>query len=73
MIKFKKNFFGPNFFSIVNKSIKINSSGMYRVKKAFTNLDYNFIESWGNFISFDAAINELNIGAGSHGLDLNSG
>ena len=27
---------------------------MERVKKAFANLDYKFIESWGNFISFDA-------------------
>ena len=38
----------------ISKSVKINSSGMERVKKAFANLDYNFIESWGNFISFDA-------------------
>ena len=38
----------------ISKSVKINSSGMDRVKKAFVNLDYNFIESWGNFISFDA-------------------
>ena len=38
----------------IRKSVKINSSGMDRIKKAFTNLDYNFIESWGNFISFDA-------------------
>ena len=38
----------------ISKSVKINSSGMDRVKKAFTNLDYDFIESWGNFISFDA-------------------
>ena len=38
----------------IRKSVEINSSGMDRIKKAFTNLDYNFIESWGNFISFDA-------------------
>ena len=38
----------------IRKSVKINSSGMERVKKTFANLDYNFIESWGNFISFDA-------------------
>ena len=38
----------------ISKSVKINSSGMDKVKKAFTNLDYEFIESWGNFISFDA-------------------
>ncbi len=38
----------------INKSVKINSSGMDRVKQAFSNLDYDFIESWGNFISFDA-------------------
>ena len=38
----------------IRKSVKINSSGMDRIKKAFTDLDYNFIESWGNFISFDA-------------------
>ena len=38
----------------ISKSVKINTSGMDRVKKAFTNLDYDFIESWGNFISFDA-------------------
>ena len=38
----------------ISKSVKINFSGMERVKKAFANLDYNFIESWGNFISFDA-------------------
>tara|TARA_Y100000022_G_scaffold152880_1_gene134810 strand:- start:850 stop:1977 length:1128 start_codon:yes stop_codon:yes gene_type:complete len=38
----------------IRKSVKINSSGMNRAKEAFTNLDYNFIESWGNFISFDA-------------------
>ena len=38
----------------IDKSVKINSLGMDRLKKTFTNLDYNFIESWGNFISFDA-------------------
>ena len=38
----------------ISKSVKINSSGMHKVKKAFSNLNYNFIESWGNFISFDA-------------------
>ena len=38
----------------ISKSVKINSSGMERVKKAFIKFDYNFIESWGNFISFDA-------------------
>ena len=38
----------------ISKSVKINSSGMERVKNAFIKLDYNFIESWGNFISFDA-------------------
>ena len=38
----------------IRKSVEINSSGMDRIKKAFSNLDYNFIESWGNFISFDA-------------------
>lgn len=38
----------------ISKSIKINSDGMDKVKKAFANLNYNFIESWGNFISFDA-------------------
>ena len=38
----------------ISKSVKINSSGMDSLKKAFTYLDYDFIESWGNFISFDA-------------------
>ena len=38
----------------ISKSLQINSSGMERVKNAFIKLDYNFIESWGNFISFDA-------------------
>jgi histidinol-phosphate aminotransferase len=38
----------------ISKSIKINSDGMDKVKKAFVNFNYNFIESWGNFISFDA-------------------
>ncbi len=38
----------------ISKSVKINSSGMERVKNAFIKFDYNFIESWGNFISFDA-------------------
>jgi len=38
----------------IDKSVKINSFGMDRLKKTFINLDYNFIESWGNFISFDA-------------------
>ena len=38
----------------IDKSVKINTFGMDRLKKTFTNLDYNFIESWGNFISFDA-------------------
>ncbi len=38
----------------ISKSVQINSSGMERVKNAFIKLDYNFIESWGNFISFDA-------------------
>ena len=38
----------------ISKSVKINSFGMERVKNAFIKFDYNFIESWGNFISFDA-------------------
>ena len=38
----------------ISKSVKINSSGMERVKNTFIKFDYNFIESWGNFISFDA-------------------
>ena len=38
----------------ISKSVQINSSGMERLKSAFIKLDYNFIESWGNFISFDA-------------------
>ena len=38
----------------ISKSVQINSSGMERAKNAFIKLDYNFIESWGNFISFDA-------------------
>ena len=38
----------------ISKSVKINSYGMERVKNAFIKFDYNFIESWGNFISFDA-------------------
>ena len=38
----------------ISKSLQINSSGMERLKSAFIKLDYNFIESWGNFISFDA-------------------
>ena len=38
----------------ISKSVQINSSGMERIKNAFIKLDYNFIESWGNFISFDA-------------------
>ena len=38
----------------IRKSVKINFSGMERIKKSFANLDYNYIESRGNFISFDA-------------------
>ena len=38
----------------INKSVKINSSGMERVKTAFDSFNYSYIESWGNFISFDA-------------------
>ena len=38
----------------INKSVKINSSGMERVKMAFDSFNYSYIESWGNFISFDA-------------------
>ena len=38
----------------IDKSVKINSSGMERVKMAFDSFNYGYIESWGNFISFDA-------------------
>ena len=38
----------------IDKSVKINSSGMERVKMAFDSFNYRYIESWGNFISFDA-------------------
>ena len=38
----------------IDKSVKINSSGMERVKMAFDSFKYSYIESWGNFISFDA-------------------
>ena len=38
----------------IDKSVKINSSGMERVKMAFDSFNYSYIESWGNFISFDA-------------------
>ena len=38
----------------IDKSVKINSSGMDRVKTAFDSFNYSYIESWGNFISFDA-------------------
>lgn len=38
----------------IDKSVKINSSGMERVKTAFDSFNYSYIESWGNFISFDA-------------------
>ena len=38
----------------IDKSVKINSSGMDRVKMAFDSFNYSYIESWGNFISFDA-------------------
>ena len=38
----------------IDKSVKINLSGMERVKTAFDSYNYSYIESWGNFISFDA-------------------
>ena len=38
----------------IDKSVKVNSSGMERVKTAFDSFNYSYIESWGNFISFDA-------------------
>ena len=38
----------------IDKSVKINSSGMERLKTAFDSFNYSYIESWGNFISFDA-------------------
>ncbi len=38
----------------IDKSVKINSSGMERVKMAFDSFNYSYIESWGNFISFDS-------------------
>ncbi len=38
----------------IDKSVKINSAGMEKAKKTFINSNYSFIESWGNFISFDA-------------------
>ena len=38
----------------IDKSVKVNSSGMERVKMAFDSFNYSYIESWGNFISFDA-------------------
>ena len=41
----------------IDKSVKINSSGMERVKTAFDSYNYSYIESWGNFISFDAKQN----------------
>ena len=36
------------------QSVKINKSGMEKVKKAFNALDFKYIESFGNFISFDS-------------------
>ena len=41
----------------IDKSVKINLSGMERVKTAFDSYNYSYIESWGNFISFDAKQN----------------
>ena len=38
----------------IDKSVRINSSGMEKVKTAFNSFKYSYIESWGNFISFDA-------------------
>ena len=38
----------------IDKSVMINSSGMERVKRALNSFNYRYIESWGNFISFDA-------------------
>ena len=38
----------------IARSVEINKSGMEKVKKAFDALDFKYIESFGNFISFDS-------------------
>ena len=38
----------------IAQSVEINKSGMEKVKKAFDALDLKYIESFGNFISFDS-------------------
>ncbi len=38
----------------IAQSVEINKSGMEKVKKAFDALDIKYIESFGNFISFDS-------------------
>ena len=38
----------------IAQSVEINKSGMEKVKKAFDALDFKYIESFGNFISFDS-------------------
>jgi histidinol-phosphate aminotransferase len=38
----------------ITKSVKINKQGLERVKIAFEKHDFDFIESYGNFISFDS-------------------
>ena len=38
----------------IAQSVEINKSGMEKIKKAFDALDFKYIESFGNFISFDS-------------------
>ena len=38
----------------IAQSIEINKSGMEKIKKAFDTFDFKYIESFGNFISFDS-------------------
>ena len=38
----------------IAQSVQINKSGMEKIKKAFNVLDFKYIESFGNFISFDS-------------------
>ena len=38
----------------IAQSVEINKSGMEKIKKAFDTLDFKYIESFGNFISFDS-------------------
>ena len=38
----------------IARSIEINKFGMEKIKKAFDALDFKYIESFGNFISFDS-------------------